>query len=258
MNKCCCPYCNKAFKTWKSVKGHTSYCSERTGDYFIDSNEGPIHFSEIQGLNSREIRSMYPNLKSSLRDIRVSFVRRGFNLDTTVIRYTDEQLLNFIRNFVTEQGRIPFYKEFENIDKNKHPGARTYPRRFRSWNNAIELAGFTPNIQDGYGTRIEALDGHLYRSVYETNFVNKFLYNKYEYIIEPRYPAPHNKYYDWSIPELDLYIELDGGCRPEIMKEKVKINKELNRTLLVVEPKDIESFNDLTKIMEENLVYTID
>jgi hypothetical protein len=36
-----------------------------------------------------------------------------------------------------------------------------------------------------------------------------------------------------------LYIELDGELRPETIKEKVEINKQLNRNCLFIKTKDI-------------------
>lgn len=70
-------------------------------------------------------------------------------------------------------------------------------------------------------------------------FADTFLYGNYTYDIEPKYPEPHNRYYDWYVHELDLYIELDGGIRPEVIKEKVSINKKLGRNLKVVKTSEI-------------------
>ena len=89
-------------------------------------------------------------------------------------------------------------------------------------------------------------DNKLYRSNAEVYFVTKYLFNKIDYIIEPNYPKPYNKKrYDWYIPSLDLYIELDGGCRPEAISEKIEINKILGRQLLLIQTKDIYNKNTL-------------
>lgn len=151
--------------------------------------------------------------------------------------YTKENLLNYIHKFVFETNKIPITKDF--IDNNKYPSYVTYQKYFGSWNKAIEAAGYSPNIQNGFGINTKGLDGHLYRSRAEAYFCDNYLFNKVEYEIEPKYPEPYNKWYDWYLPESDTYIELDGGLRPKTITEKIKINKQLNRKLLIITTKDI-------------------
>jgi len=165
-----------------------------------------------------------------------------------VIRYTKELCIKSIQKFYKEFGKIPHKHEFQY--NTKYPDESTVRRLFGTWNNAIEAAGYTPQYSETYGKRTKALDGHLYRSQLEARFVNKFLFNKVEYIIEPKYPEGYNKYYDWYLPELDIYIELDGGCRPpEVMKLKIQINKHLSRDLLVVESTDIIKYNNIEELI---------
>ena len=78
----------------------------------------------------------------------------------------------------------------------------------------------------------------------ESTFVNKFLYNKYKYIIEPNYPDSTWRY-DWYIPSLDMYIELFGGLRPERLAEKIQLNK-----LLIVTKKDIDNNSELEELLK--------
>jgi hypothetical protein len=134
-----------------------------------------------------------------------------------------EDIIKAIIHFKLVFGRIPGVRDFGSNNPG-YPNHDTVKTHFGSWNAAIEAAGFIPNIQNGFGVNTRGLDDHLYRSMAEACFVDTYLYSKYDYIIEPKYPAPHNKYYDWYIPSLDLYIELDGGCRPETTKEKIAIN----------------------------------
>lgn len=154
------------------------------------------------------------------------------------IKRTDEQLLESIVNFYNKNGRVPTVKDcLKNEDM---PGANTIIRRFGSWNCAILSAGLTPNINDGFGNRCLGPDNNLYRSNAEVYFVTNFLFKKIEYIVEPKYPKPyHKKRYDWYIPHMNLYIELDGGCRPGVISEKIQINNLLGRHLLVIQTKDI-------------------
>jgi hypothetical protein len=75
------------------------------------------------------------------------------------------------------------------------------------------------------------------------------LYNKFVYTIEPEYPKL-NLLYDWYLPEIDLYIELDGNLRPETIEYKKIINEKLKRVCLIIDIQDIyktEYINSLLK-----------
>jgi hypothetical protein len=152
---------------------------------------------------------------------------------------TEEGIIKAIQNFVEKYDILPTSKQFINSD-GKYPSNHSVRRIFSTWNAAIEAAGFTPNIQNGYGVDTYGLDKHLYRSQAEAYFVDNYLYKKYKYIIEPKYPEPYNRYYDWYIPSLDLYIELDGEIRPNIILEKIAINKLLNNRCLFIKTADIK------------------
>tara|TARA_R110000868_G_scaffold319286_6_gene580056 strand:- start:3356 stop:4036 length:681 start_codon:yes stop_codon:yes gene_type:complete len=151
--------------------------------------------------------------------------------------YNKIELLKYIHDFVAETKEIPRVKDFRN--NSKRPTSTTYQNYFGSWNKAIEAAGYSPNIQNGFGINTKGLDGHLYRSRAEAYFCDNYLFNKVDYEIEPKYPEPYDKWYDWYLPESDTYIELDGGIRPKVITEKIKINKQLNRKLLIITTKDI-------------------
>ncbi len=159
--------------------------------------------------------------------------------------------INSIKDFHKRYNRIPQRRDFSKTDL-KYPNYSTVTKLFGSWNQAIIESGFQPEIQDGFGIRIEAKDGILYRSSYETKFVNEYLYNKHKYKYEIKYPDPYNKYYDFYLPEWDLYIEIDGNLRPEIMQEKIQINIKLNRNLLVINTKNWDNdINEFLKITKE-------
>lgn len=238
-----CPYCgqnsysntskSKGYYTdWKSVRAHTPSCLKNTGEYFIDIAEGPIHYSEFINKNRKQVLKDYPNLKSSLLDINRSFKSRNIPTDSFLATFTKQDILNLIKQFKKTHGRIPSYREIDS--SSDFPSMWLVSKYFGSLNKAIEAAGFEPNIQNGFGIDTYGLDGHLYRSRAEAYFADNFLYGKYKYVIEPKYPEPHNKFYDWYIEELDLYIELDGGLRPQVIQEKIEINKSLNRNLAII------------------------
>lgn len=69
-----------------------------------------------------------------------------------VKKYTDEELLDEIRDFYQRTGRIPLKNEFNAWD--------IYQARFGSWNNAIKKAGFETNPVL-FARKFTAADGHV-------------------------------------------------------------------------------------------------
>jgi len=157
--------------------------------------------------------------------------------------YTDSELLKYIKDFYTKEGRVPNNRDF--INNPQYPSCTTIVIRFGSWNKAIIAAELSPNV-GCYGIQTVGLDKHTYRSAAEAYFCNKYLYNIYEYIIEPTYPKPYDKKkYDWYIPSLDLYIELDGGLRPLVTNYKKVINNDLGRSCLFIDESEIYNKDSL-------------
>ena len=59
--------------------------------------------------------------------------------------YSNEELLNFLIEFKTKNGRSPKTNDF---DKNDNlPASITYFKRFGSWNNALKLSGLKINVR---------------------------------------------------------------------------------------------------------------
>jgi hypothetical protein len=242
-----CPYCSKQFKTWKSVRGHNASCSKNTGEYFVDLLYGPIHYSEL------EIDGHINLLKDKFPLLNFTAVRHTFNKRNLLLKpynksYSKEDCILLVKDWVLNNSKIPQCRDWQFCVIKKYPCLIVIQELFGSWNNMIEQSGFNPNINDGFGNRQVALDGVLYRSNLEVLFVNKFLFNKETYSYEDKY-LNHNKFYDFYILSRELYIEIDGGCRPEITLEKIAINKDLNRRLLIVTSKDINSFKNLNKML---------
>ena len=247
-----CPYCGQYsyaksskksgnFESWKSVIRHISKCSSNNKAYIVDLVYGPISVDFIRYSSLKQLQVKYPNIKL---EYKLRAFKKEIN-DTNSIKYTTfskEAVISGIKKFVEEYGRIPQYREADvplEFRQKYLPDTGACKKYFGSWNAAIKAAGFVPNIQNGFGYDTYGLDGHLYRSQAEAYFADTYLFNKYDYIVEPKYPKPYNKYYDWHIPSLDLYIELDGGIRPETTKEKIKINSLLNRHCLFINTSDI-------------------
>lgn len=165
------------------------------------------------------------------------------------VSYNKDYMLTCIKAYVQKYNKIPTQVEF-NADKN-FPSAVTVVKYCGSWEAAILEAGYTPDIGSGFGYYTKALDGHTYRSKAEAYFVDTYLYDKYSYDIEPLYPLPYQgKKYDWYIRDLDIYIELDGNCRPNITEEKRRINKDLNMKCAIIPIKYLYKNKTLNELVE--------
>lgn len=166
--------------------------------------------------------------------------------------YTKESIIVSIKDFYVLNSRNPQVIDFTN--NSTYPSFSSVVRHFGTWYGALEASGLRIDNQQ-FGVRTLAADNHLYRSYAEAYFVDNYLYNKYDYIIEPKYPKPHTYIYDWYIPSIDLYIELDGGIRPERTKEKRHTNTLLGRKCLFIDTKSIYKNleNDLLLLYQENI-----
>ena len=233
-----CPYCSyKSNKSWRSVAYHIGKCVFNTNEYYVSDLYGPIHYTEYLSLSLDQFKNKYPKLAHN--DGLKKFKNNGLipvNFDFAKILWSNEEIIKAIQDFVDVTGKIPGIRDFGSNNP-KYPNHDTVKVRFKTWNNAIKAAGFEPNISD-FGVSTKGLDGHIYRSKAEAYFADSYLWNKYEYIIEPKYPNS-NWRYDWYIPSLDLYIELDGEIRPERTKEKIELNKLLGRNCKFVKTKDM-------------------
>lgn len=80
--------------------------------------------------------------------------------------YSKEELVDKIKKFYLEHGRIPLKRDFNMYEE--------YRQRFGSWNNAIKLAGFEPNPVV-FSKKFIAKDGHICDS-YAERIVDDWLY----------------------------------------------------------------------------------
>lgn len=257
-----CPYCllikpkyASSFKSWASVRAHTSTCTANDGSYYILNTLGPVLLTEFSSMPIDEIKQKYPtitpeNLTDILKKLKTkNLVPKSF---TFRILYSKEEIISKITSYYKKYGKIPGIRDFGS-NNSEYPNHDTVKTHFGTWNNAILAAGFAPNTKSGYGTKALGLDGHLYRSTAEAYFADNYLYGKYSYDIEPKYQKPYNMYYDWYVKELNLYIELDGGLRPQRIKEKIEINNNLNIRCVIINTKHIyNSEKVLRYLINEN------
>lgn len=251
-----CPYCNKSkslkgkkYDSWRSVTLHLKHCTEKTGEYCISMLHGPVHYTELLNTPLADLKEKFG---TTLRDINVTFKERNLYTIDIFAPYTEQDCLDAIKAFYNLHGYVPSTQSYYRINKN-HPCGRTIINILGSWNNAIIKAGFEVN-KSIFANPTVGKDLHKYRSQAEAYFADNFLFNKYDYIIEPRYPPVYNKIYDWFIPSLNLYIELDGGIRPDVVAEKRKINQDLSRTCLFIQVPCIYSKTSLRDFINENRI----
>lgn len=98
---------------------------------------------------------------------------------------TDKNLLENIKKFEKENGRIPQARDFRNNPD--YPNAGTYIKHFGSWNKAIELAGF------------EAV--HLYTREELLEYMRQF------YIKNGRPPTANDFHHHPDYPNQDTYFK---------------------------------------------------
>ncbi len=237
-----CPYCGQdsykatglPFNEWNAVRKHVSTCKKNINKYIICKNEGPISWDVINNCQSlQHLKSLYPKLSFS-KDYWGE-QRKNNKTSIRLKEYSNEELLSAIKTFHKENNRLPQSRDFKN--NYLYPNDTTIEKRFGSWNNAIKEAGFEPNNQYGYGVNTIGIDGSLYRSQVEAYFANTQLYNKFQYEYEK--PYGNGWYYDFYLPELNLYIEITAGLRPDRILEKIEFNKKLNRKFLVLRYEEI-------------------
>lgn len=250
----------RLFGTWNNaiieaglkitVKGHrigkVAFSKEEVIAYIIS------YYEQHKRIPSCE---EFYTIPKSPRDFHI---RRYFGSYTKLLKlvFTEEQQNYWSRETIAS-AILDFYSKYKKIhsadciSRNNLPSIKTITKYYGTFNNMLSTLNIPINTVDGcFGVYTKGLDGHTYRSKAEAIFVNKYLFNKYDYIIEPRYPEPYYKYYDWYIPSIGLYIELDGGCRPSVMQEKIEINKLVGNRLAVVPISIINNYKNLEELLD--------
>lgn len=152
-------------------------------------------------------------------------------------RPTDNELIQRIVNFYKEYDRIPFKREFNNIYKE-------YRKRFGSWNNAIQLAGFKSNPVL-FSKKCIAKDGHSCDS-YAEKIIDDFLFN-YEIKHKKNFPYLNRKMTaDFAIGDTRIeYFGLKGLNKvyDESIRIKRNICKKEKLKLIEIYPSELFSGN---------------
>ena len=241
-----CPYCGQdsyaksskksgKYSDWKTVRQHLARCKLNTNEFTICVFYGPISIATINSYTSlNEFRQAYP--KWTLDHSIYKYLRQTKGLEAKPLEWSAEECIKAIQQFYLENKKLPETRDFSKTDF-KYPSHKMLQTHFGSWNKAIEAAGFAPNIQNGFGIDTYGKDGNLYRSSHEAYFADNFLFEKYTYQYE--LPYGNGWKYDFYIKELNLYIELDGGLRPQRIEEKRKYHLTHGVNCSIIKTQDI-------------------
>ncbi len=227
-----CPYCNYESSDWKSVRAHTSKCNNSTHTYYISLILGPIDLKQLENKNWLQIKEMYPLLSSEdLKSLSYRLRKLGFS---TKVVWTEDTAKQAIIDWVNTYNKVPTSRDTYNNPQ--IPSDQWVKQNYSSWTTFIERCGYTP-CSSSYGNTVKYKNLTL-RSNFEYYFVSMYLDNKYNYIYEQPYPSS-NRICDFYLTDYNVFIELAGGLRPEVIQEKIKFCLDKSLKLIVLYPKQV-------------------
>lgn len=199
-----CPYCGQDSyaKSSKNMGKYSNWNAVIKHLAWCKLNDHSIVFSSILGPLNKQYLTEY--LKDIVEKTKIIPVRR---------------------NFTIKNGYL--------VDRN------TVIQVFGTWNAFIESANLPTQLECNLNNcrTVSYQDKRLYKSAFEAYFVDNFLFGKYQYEYEK--PYGNGWFYDFYLPKLDLYIELDGGLRPQRIQEKIEFNQRLIRNFKVFTLNDV-------------------
>lgn len=130
--------------------------------------------------------------------------------------YSDEDLLDSLKDFYRENGFVPRIKDLE--ENPDYPSPRTIKDRFETFNNALEKAGLIDKVKDK--SRLKRRLSYTKDEVVHCILEYVFIYQKY----------PYAKDFDSSniLPSRDALDRLFGGVT-EAMHESGYADYEINK-----------------------------
>lgn len=160
--------------------------------------------------------------------INFSYVHKG--------KYTKNILLQKIKDFFKKEGRIPLKREFNMWGE--------YRRYFKSWNEAVLLAGFKPN-EVIFSKKFISKDGHTCDSFAET-IIDDWLYQN-SIFHERNVPYRNTKMTaDFGIGNVRIeYFGLVGEIQAydQIIQRKKILSEKEDLKLVEIYPNDLFSRN---------------
>lgn len=166
------------------------------------------------------------------------------NLVPRLEKYTKEDLINKIKYFYDENGRIPLKREFNMY--------KEYQRRFGSWNKAIRLAGFDPNPVV-FAYKFISTDGHRCDSFSEKIIDDYLATKRIKHERNISYPESPKLRADFTVKG-KVFIEFFGlagevKAYDELIDRKRTICVKNGITLLEIYPKDLFPVNRLDQVL---------
>lgn len=226
---CANPNCNKEFSRTPSdsLKSKCYYCSLRcaalvNNKKYPRDHGGIVKICAYCGMKFKS-RKKYCSVKCQ-------------NLDQII---PAPRLLGLIKDFVVKNKRIPYKCEI--------PHYHAFRSRFGTWNKAIEIAGFEPNLVR-FSKKYVANDGDRCDSMAE-KIIDDYLYAKKIKHIR-NFPYPGNRKFTVDFKIGDYWIELFGLSGhlkryDELMSQKLKLISKYKLKLIKLYLSDIFPKNKL-------------
>lgn len=230
--RCCNPDCNKTFKrTPRRISStKTCYCSQSCAAF----------------VNNKKYPRSHPKIKVCPVCGKKFFGPRKYCSQLCIFktRVSKQQIIEGIRGFYRNNGRIPLKKESHHY--------RATRERFGSWNKAVKAAGFEPNPVR-FAKKFIANDGHRCDSLAEKIIDDWFYARKIKHKINVSYPKDKSLTVDFLIKNYWIeFFGLDGelDSYDKLKKRKLKIAKEEKLKLVALYPKDLFPKSRLDKKLD--------
>lgn len=155
-------------------------------------------------------------------------------------KYTRDELLNHLKLFSKENGRVPVERDFMNNPK--HPSSWTYYDRFGSWNNALKIAELGTN--EFLYTESELLN--FLKQYYEKNGRAP---SAHDFDNDPEYPStmPYKKRFgNWNKALKLVELDVDSMIKKGILdtsQQKARLFERYVIKHFEHKPKDLSGEN---------------
>ena len=274
MVKVRCYFCRKQFLTKRAYfifnkrTGYHSFCSKkcevehrRSGKWLICSNSSckKKFYRNLAGISplnycSRSCAAIVNNQKYPKYPPRYCAYSGCKNVVKRVgspfcsiecgklskFKYTKEEIVALIKGYVAKTNRVPSKREVPEIS---HRAIHL----FGSWNNALIIAGLTPNRShdNQMYKRLngKAADGHPCDSVSEILVDNWLTQHNVSHTRDAHYPSTKHKA-DWSIDNGKIFVEYFGLANDSARYDReIRIKQGLcrknNIKLVEIYPSDL-------------------
>ena len=133
--------------------------------------------------------------------------------------YTNSELLEYLKRFYEENGRVPIANDFNNTPK--YPNFNRYINSFGSWNKAIEISGLLDKRKKRHPVLYtnDELLGYL-KKFYEENGRSPIVYDFTENPRYPNYGTYQIRFGGWQSALKLVGLDMDTMVRNGILSSK--------------------------------------